>query len=270
MTRSSRWALSVVVALLGAAALAPVGAQDAPPAPELVAWAPKWRKGDWWVIKTYQRDLQARTTSPAPAEGAVPRVPDDPRREPLPGLPPLRDGVPEGWKVANTFRFEVVRRELVKYPDDAPGDKPEAFLVVRARTLEGETRTAELWYTEADLTLAQVVVAPGTDRARTHQLSGLVQLDPPASAVIGFPLDWPDFAAARQPSAEIAVEGRGTVEQRVRQVNAEFQVRLVTKTDDDETHGRVLMTFRPGAPFWSRLVGPVYLAELTEQGRGQR
>lgn len=262
------WSL-VVAATLGVGVLAPVGAQDAPPAPELVPWAPKWRKGDWWVIKTYQRDLQARTTSPAPAEGATPRIPDDPRRAPLPGLPPLRDGVPEGWKTANTFRFEVVRRELVKYPGDAPSDKPEAFVVVSVRTLEGEPRTAELWYTEADLTLAQVVVAPGTPRARTLELSGTAQLDPPVSAELGFPLDWPDFAAAKQPTADVTVEGRGVIEQRVRAAGAEVQVRLATKTEGDETHGRVLMTFRPGSPFWLRLVGPLYLAEMTEQGRAR-
>lgn len=264
--RSSRWL--PVVAALGCLALAPASvAQDA--GPELVPWAPRWRKGDWWVVKTYQRDLQAHVTSPAAAEGAMPRVPADPRAEPLPGLPPLRDGVPEGWKVANTFRFEVLRRELVRYPGDAPSDPPEPFVVVSLRTLEGDERAAELWYTEADLTLAKVVMAPNTERARTHELSGTLLVDPSVSAAIGFPLDWPDFVAAKQPTAEVVVEGRGTFEQRVRAVQGETQVRLATMNADGEARGRVLMSFRPGAPFWVRLVGPVYLAELTEQGRGR-
>lgn len=263
MNRRALGVGSFVVAALATVAF--VGAQEAPA--QLVPWAPRWRKGDWWVVRTYQRDLQRRTTSPQPAEGGVPSIPDDPRDDPLPGLPPMRDGVPEGWKAANRFRFEVVRREEVKYPGDAPTDKPEAFIVVNVRTLEGEPRTAELWYTEADLTLAQVVVAPGTDRRRTHELSGMAQLEPPVSAELGFPLDWPDFAAAKQPSADITVEGRGVVEQRVRSANGEFQVRLANKREQGESTGRVLMTFRPGAPFWSRLVGPVYLAEVVEQGR---
>lgn len=270
--RLGAWRLGVVVAL-GAVALAPSGeAQEAPPAPELVAWAPKWRKGDWWVIKTYQRDLKDEVSSPEPAEGAMPRTPPDPRREPIPGLPPLRDGVPEGWVLANTFRFEVVRRELVTYPGDGPDDKPEAFVVVAVRTLDGPPRTAELWYTEADLTLFKVVREPKTERARTHDVSGTVQLDPQETAVIGFPLDWPDFAAAKQPSSDIAVAGRGVVEQKVRPAPngaAQVQVRLALKVGDDETRGRVQLTFEPGAPFWSRLVGPVYLAELVDY-KGKR
>lgn len=253
--------------LTALATVALVGAQETPAAPELVPWAPRWRKGDWWVVRTYQRDLRRETTSPQPAEGAMPHVPDDPRLDPLPGLPPLRDGVPEGWKAANRFRFEVVRREQVRYPGDAPSDPPEAFIVVSVRTLEGEPRTAELWYTEADLTLAQVVLSPDTKRRRTLELHGMAQLDPPASAELGFPLDWPDFAAAKQPTAEIRVEGRGVIEQRVRSHNGEFQVRLASKREEGESTGRVLMSFRPGAPFWSRLVGPVYLAELVEHGR---
>ncbi|MCO5170028.1 MAG: hypothetical protein M9894_27145 [Planctomycetes bacterium] len=273
MRRSSSWRLVVVVAL-GALALAPGGgAQEAPPAPELAPWAPKWRKGDWWVVKTYQRDLKDEVSSPEPAEGAMPRTPPDPRREPIPGLPPLRDGVPEGWVHANTFRFEVVRRELVRYPDDGPDDKPEPFLVVAVRTLEGATpRTAELWYTEADLTLFKVVREPKTERARTHEVAGTVQLDPPESGVIGFPLDWPDFVAAKQPSSDVAVEGRGVVEQKVRPAPNganQVQVRLGLKVGDEETRGRVQLTFEPGAPFWVRLVGPVYLAELVDY-KGKR
>lgn len=257
--------LTLAFALLAAA---PVNAQEPPPPPALATWAPKWKKGDWWVVKTYQRDLSERTHSPEPAEGATPRLPDDPRTEPLPGLPP--GGVPEGWKVANSFRFEVVRRELVKYPDDAPTDAPEPFMVVLMRSLEGRpARVAELWFTEADLTLAKVVEDPGTPNARTHELSGKVMLDPGVSSTLGFPLDWPDFMAAVQPSADLALEGRGTVEQRVRAQGDEVQVRLGLKSGTDESRGRVLMTWRANMPFWSRLVGPLYLAELVESGRAR-
>lgn len=268
----TRWSCGLALAF-GCFALvsapAPAGAQDAPPNPALAPFAPRWKKGDWWVVKTYQRDLSERTSSPEPAEGATPRLPDDPRAEPLPGLPP--GGVPAGWKSANSFRFEVTRRELVKYPDDGPTDAPEPFVVVLMRSLEGQpVRTAELWFTEADLTLAKVVEEPGTPRARTHELSGKVLLDPAVSGTIGFPLDWPDFAAATRPAADLPVEGRGVVEQRVRAQGEEVQVRLGLKNDaNDESRGRVLMTWRANMPFWSRLVGPVYLAELVESGRAR-
>lgn len=268
LTTRYGWSCAAALALAALWA-APARAQEPPPPAALAPWAPKWKKGDWWVVKTYQRDLSERTSSPEPAEGATPRLPDDPRAEPLPGLPP--GGVPAGWKVANTFRFEVMRRELVKYPDDGPDDQPEAFTVVLMRTLAGEpARTAELWFTEADLTLAKVVQEPGTPRARTHELSGKVLLDPAVSAAVGFPLDWPDFMAATRPAAELPIEGRGIVEQRVRMQGEEAQVRLGLKSDaNDETRSRVLITWRANAPFWSRLVGPVYLAELVESGRGR-
>lgn len=260
--RSSVAALGLLVAL-GAL----LSAQEPAPRPQLAPWAPKWKKGEWWVVKTYQRDLRDRTRSAEPAEGAEPKVPEGVGTDPLPGFPPLRDGVPEGWKVANTFRFEVVRRELVRYPDDGPNDPPEPFIVVSMKTEGGESRAAELWYTEADLTLFRVVVEPGTPKARTHEVSGKVQLDPPQTAEVGFPLDWPDFVAATQPQAEIKVEGRGTVEQRVRAQGPDVQVRLGLKPQpNEEPRGRVLMTWRAGAPFWSRLVGPLYLAEMTQQG----
>lgn len=264
-TRQASCAL-LALALLTAA---PTNAQEPPPPPTLAPFAPKWKKGDWWVVKTYQRDLRERMASPEPAEGATPRLPDDPRTEPLPGLPP--GGVPEGWKVANSFRFEVVRRELVKYPDDGPNDAPEAFAVVLVASQEGRpARTAELWFTESDLTLAKVVVSPGTPNARTHELSGKVMLDPEVSSAIGFPLDWPDFVAATQPSADLPIEGRGIVEQRVRAQGEEVQVRLGLKNEPtDESRGRVLITWRANMPFWSRLVGPLYLAELVESGRAR-
>jgi hypothetical protein len=266
LTTRHSCALTLALALLAAA---PASAQEPPPPPGLATWAPKWKKGDWWVVKTYQRDLSERLTSPEPAEGATPRVPDDPRTEPLPGLPP--GGVPEGWKVANSFRFEVVRRELVKYPDDGPNDAPEAFAVVLMSSLEGRPiRTAELWFTESDLTLAKVVESPGTPNARAHELSGKVLLDPAVSSALGFPLDWPDFIAATQPSADLPIEGRGVVEQRVRAQGEEVQVRLGLKSDTNgESRGRVLITWRANMPFWSRLVGPLYLAELVESGRAR-
>src|SRR5688500_12050467 len=99
MTRVRLAFLAALLALVFAPAS--VDAQGQGASPKRPAWAPQWKKGDWWVIKTYQRDLSERTTSPEPAEGAAPRTPDDPRREPLPGLPPLQDGVPQGWKKAN-------------------------------------------------------------------------------------------------------------------------------------------------------------------------
>ena len=262
MTRArSLLGASILLAGLSLVAVA----QQPPAPPQLVAWAPKWKKGDWWVVKTYQRDLRERTRSAEPAEGAEPKVPDGVGTEPLPGLPPLKDGVPEGWKVANTFRFEVSRRELVRYPDDGPNDAPEPFIVVTMRTLDGDPRTAELWFTEADLTLAKVVREPGA-KAKTHDVAGTAQLEPPETALVGFPLDWPDFVAAARPLADIKLEGRGTVEQRVRAQGQDVQVRLGLKQEGDEPSGRVLMTWRAGAPYWSRLVGPLYLAELTQQG----
>jgi hypothetical protein len=260
-----------VLAALAALAGAPAGAQEG--ARELVDWAPRWKKGDWWVVRTYQKDLKAEMESKAPAEGGTPAAPPNPMADPLPGYPPLEDGVPKGWKVGNRFRFEALRKELVKYPDDAPEDAPETFLVVGVKSLEGEPRTAEVWFAEADLTIAKVVTGPGTKAARTWELSGTAQLGPAPAEVLGVPLDWPDFKAAKEAEKELTLPGRGKVEQKVRTVAAgtpqeEQQIRLAEVVEKpSQPRQRVLMSFKRGAPFWTRLVGTSSMAELVEQGR---
>lgn len=253
----------------------PAAAQEKPPAGQpagaLVEWAPKWRVGSFWVVTTWQRDTRQRLRSPNPAEGGEPLQPDA-EREPIPGFPPLRDGVPVGYKPGNRWRFEVLRREGVRYPDDPPDMPPEEFWVVRTRTLEGEpARVADLWYAVADLTLARVVVDP-EGKKRVHELKGTAQLAVPASLELGFPLDWPDLRAASQERAEIAVSGRPNIEQRVRAPGQGqeqvWQVRLAPLDAKGEVNpaGRVSFQWKQGDPFWSRLSSGELIGRLDESG----
>lgn len=274
MTRRSLFALAVAGL---AAGLLPGGlalAQQQPP-PALAAWAPRWKKGDWWVVRTYQQDLRDRMSGPAPSDGGAPPELGGPSPE-LPGYPPLRDGIPQGWKHGNRFRFEALRKEGVKYPDDGPNDPPEMFLVIGLRALEGDPRPAELWYTESDLTLAKVVTQPGTKEARTWELSGKALLEPPVNELLGVPLDWPDFeAAAKGPGEqEVSLGGQRKGSQKMRTVGAqgkeEVQLRLAEVVDrPDRPASKVLFSFRQGESFWVRFVGTRTLGELTEQGKGQ-
>lgn len=251
----------------------PAVGQEEPARPKLVDWAPQWRRGAWWTVRLYQRDQRERIASPNPAEGGMP-VPQDPARDALPGYPPLRDGVPVGWKRGNVFRFEVERRELVRW-DDEEGVAPEPFLVVAVRTTEGSpARTAELWIAQEDLTLGRVVLEPKTPRQRVIDTAGTVQLEPAALAGLGFPLVWPDFRAERDERKDIVVEGVGRFEQKVRIVNAgtpteEAHVQLaeLAKDPDDPPLRRARIAWRKGQPFWSRLVTPEYLGELLEVGK---
>jgi len=264
-----------------------------PPAPRHVDWAPRWRIGDWWVVQTYQRDVTESTTTPNPAEGGAPYIPDDVELPgtPLPDLPPMRDGVPVGYKVGNRFRFEVVREEAVTYEDDGPEDAPERFWVVRVRTLDGEhVRRAELWFAQVDLSLAKVVLAPDSERPRERWLRGTALLDIPISRDFGFPFDWPDLAAVARPEAIIPTPGRPDVEQRMRTVGPpdaiEVQILLLEAPpapdeggdreegagDDDPDQrrrggARVRFDWRPGDLFWSRHVSSLFVGVLVERSR---
>lgn len=246
----------------------PLAAQEAPRR-ELPGWAPRWKVGTWWVVTTWQRDTRARLRSPGPAEGAEPVTPELEGSEPLPGYPPLRDGIPVGYKPGNQFRFEVARREKVRYPDDAPGTPPEEFWVVRVATEEGEPkRTAELWYTAADLSLAKVVIDPA-GQAREHALHGTALLAVPASQELGFPLDWPDLPATVAERAVIPVEGRPAVEQKARKVGAgkeeTWQLRLAPEGGDPAVKP-VSLEWKKGEPFWSRFASGEFVGRLDAAG----
>jgi PAS domain-containing protein len=222
------------------------------------------------VVTTWQKDTRERTRSPAPAPGGEPaRPPLDP--EPIPGVPPLRDGVPVGYKPGNRFRFEVLRREAVRYPDDEPGTPPEEFWVVRVRTLEGApARVADLFYAVADLTLARVVLDP-EGKPRAHVQRGTALLGVPASLELGCPLDWPDLRAAAEERAELPIPGGPKLEQRVRRTGegqAEArQVRLAALDEQGQAQGaKASFLWRPGEPFWSRLASGELLGRLDEFG----
>ena len=268
-TSVSRRAAATLALLL---ACGPALAQEKPPRPELVEWAPRWKVGTWWVVTTWQRDTRERTRSPGKAEGATPALPEELDSEALPDLPPLRDGIPVGYKAGNRFRFEVVKKEALKYPDDEPGTPPEEFWVVRVETLEGQpVRKAELWYAVADCSLAKVVLDPAGKRRETV-LKGTAQLDLPASHELGFPLDWPDLRAARAERAELEVPGRPRLEQRTRKVgegsNETRQVRLapVEKDPAGRQGGRLTLVWKPGEPFWSRSIAFELLGRLDDYG----
>lgn len=254
--------------LLAGLLLAAFASAQEAPRRELVGWAPRWKVGTWWEVTTWQRDTRARLRSHEPAEGAEPVTPELEGSEPLPGYPPLRDGIPVGYKAGNRFRFEVVKKEKVKYEDDAPGTPPEEFWVVRMTTLEGEpARSADLWYAVNDLSLAKVLI-----EEREHALHGTALLSVPASQELGFPLDWPDLAAAKEERSKIEVEGRPTVEQRVRKAPAEagkkdevYQLRLAAK-DAPPTVKPVSLEWKKGDPFWTRFASSEFVGRLDESG----
>ncbi|RMG06458.1 MAG: hypothetical protein D6731_25750, partial [Planctomycetota bacterium] len=203
-----------------------------------------------------------------------------PRSEPLPQLPdfpPLRDGVPVGYKKGNRWRFEVLRRQSVRYDDDGPEDPPERFWVVGVRSLEGDPpRSAELWYAERDLVLSKVVLAPGTRKQEVHWTRGTVQVSLPAAIPLGLPLDWPDLAAAgRNPKAKVRDAARRSYEQRrktLRPSKGTPRVRLALYPlrGDGRKAARppVRFEWQPGRPFWTRLLARDLLGVL--EGPRQR
>lgn len=267
---AASWAAGCVLAVL---CCAPAGAQQADPAVTLPDWAPRWREGDWWVVRTFQLDLSERTRSPEPAEGAAPVTPQDSAAEPLPGFPPLRNGVPVGYKPGNTYRFEVVRRESVDTAEGERGVPPESFWVVSVATIEGAPRAAELWYTTTELSLSRIVFDASGPRRRDLWLKGSAQLAVDASLELGFPLDWPDLPAAKEPQAKLERDGQRTVEQRVRLVGAETpqaEVRILLSevtAKRDGPKARAMFSWRPKRPFWARLLSGTIIAETQEYGR---
>ncbi len=246
--------MRVAATLLVLVCVAPAAAQG------VVPWAPKWKVGDRWEVKTFQKDRKDERSSPKPAPGAKPHMPRD-RSAELPDFPPLRDGIPIGYKLGNVWSLEVVREESVTYDDDEEGDAPEKFFVVALKALQGDDpRTSELWFAAEDLVLSKVVLRPGEKREKIHWLDGSVQLAVPAGKAIGFPLDWPDLKAAQKEKAELQLDKKNKVEQRVRVIDkdkasAEYRVqltRLKGKRGADRAP-EARFVWREGRPFWLRL-----------------
>jgi hypothetical protein len=255
-----RIVLAPVMAIAFAASVAPLFAQNPPPKPEsprLAPFAPVWKKGDSWVVRTFLRDTTEETTGRPP-------TPPGPR---LPGYPPLRGGAPEGFKRGNRWKLEVAREEDVKHEDDAKGEAPERFVVISLRALEGaDARAAELWFTGRDLLLAKVVVAPGTSAEKATWLKGTVQLGVAAARELAFPLDWPDLlGAARREKIEAAVEGAPARVQEVKEETGSWLVTLGEKAKDAKRETRI--RWKKDAPWWTTCEEANVLAELEEGGR---
>lgn len=258
----------------------PAAAQDAASKKKKkpVDWAPAWKVGDWWTVKVYQKDLRRRLSSPSPVKGGggEPRLPEaeGPR---LPGFPPLRHGVPKGYKLGNVWRFEVLRKETVKYDDGPPIDTPpETFWVVEAKTTQGTpVRRVELYYATEDLVLSKLVIkAPPKSRQkdRVRWTKGTAQLAPPESASLGLPLAWPDFKAAHEARTRFPRPKHQTVEQRVRREKPGTQderdwvlIQQVT-AKRGQPRLRCVFEFAPKQPFWTRMEAGLFLAELAEHG----
>jgi hypothetical protein len=178
----------------------------------------------------------------------------------IPEFPPLRDGIPVGYKPGNRWRFEVAREEAVSYEDDREEDAPEEFWVVTVRTLEGPERKGELWFAKADLVLSKVVLDPGSRRERTHWLEGTAQTDSGPAAALGVPLQWPDLVAAKKPKAEVVTGRRDKVLQRVTVSDEgtekeEHRLLLAKKSSkrDKKEIQQAKFTWRAGDPYWTRL-----------------
>jgi hypothetical protein len=254
--------MRVAATLLVLVCAVPAAAQDpAPAARDVVSWAPDWKVGDRWEVKTYQKDRKEERASRKPVAGGMPYVPRD-RSAELPDFPPLRDGVPIGYKVGNTWSMKVVREESVTYDDDEEGAAPERFFVVALKALKGsDPRSTELWFAAEDLVLSKVVLRPGEKKEEVHWLDGSVQLAVPAGKAIGFPLDWPDLKAAKKKEkVELQLDKKRKVEQRVRVIDkdeetAEYRLqltRVTSKRDADRTPD-ARFVWRKGRPFWLRL-----------------
>lgn len=244
-----------------------------------VAWAPTWKVGDWWTVKTYQKDLKRRLTSPAPLKGGggEPRLPKAQDGPAIPGFPPLRNGVPKGYKQANLWRFEVLRKETVKYDDGPPIDTPpEAFWVVEAKTTLGKpVRTIELWYSAEDLVLSKLVqkAKPGSKgKDRVRWTKGTAQLELPESNAMVLPLAWPDFKAAAKKKTTFEHPKQITLEQRVRRDKPDTKdernwvlIQHVTKKRG-QPRIRCVFQFEPKKPFWTLVDAGLLLAKLHEHG----
>lgn len=227
------------------AATAQLNAQGLPKpdvaGPKLAPFAPSWKKGDTWVVRTFLREVE--NEGRPRARSRVPRIP---------GYPPLHDGVPEGFTHGNRWRFEVARTEDVRHADDARTDPPERFIVIAARTLEGdEPRTAELWFASRDLLLARVVVGPRTPKESATWLKGTIQLDVASGRELAFPLDWPDLAAAAKLArVEGPVEGAPSRLQDVTEEKGSWLVTLREKGSKGGEESQTHLRFRKGAPWW--------------------
>lgn len=223
---------------------------------DLVTWAPQWKVGDWWLVKVYQPSLDLETSDSysAPASG---------------------EGAPRGFAPTNRLLYQVARRELVRYPSDSPKAKPEAFLVVTVRGLDGlRNPTAELWYTEEDMTLAKVVTSK---RSTKSFLTGTAQLCVDSSGSLGVPLEWPDFRAATKAKATLRGDKGQQVRQQVKpagraRVSVKLQgpARKAAKakpgTEKPRQPPRVLFHWQEGRPSWSRVRTRDRYAELIRFG----
>jgi hypothetical protein len=267
----------LVLALLGASLVAPslALAQETPAQRSPAEWAPRWEVGDWWEVELYQKDLQRRLASPHAA--AEPKA--------LPGFPVLRGGVPRGYKKANRFRFEVLRKLTHRWPGEPALDTPpEEFWVVSMRTLEGKTRKAELWFSTRDLSLSKVVTyrtRRGVEVPRERWLSGTAQLDLAVSRELGFPLAWPDLHAAKATTTRFGPHGRRGLEQRarveVKEGSKETLRTLVYLRESvppgKKTSGRsrCRFVFTPDQRFWTQLATNDYVGLLHKSGkRGEK
>lgn len=236
----------------------------ATPTRTVARWAPRWKVGDWWEIRTYKKENEAT------------RIPlmKDTVSQPLKGLTAYRKGIPVGYFAANRFRMLVDRREVVTYAEK--GSPSESFLVLEVRSLEGvPVQTAELWYSELDMTLAKVVLDPRGRHRRTFNLRGVAQLDVRGSGILGLPLDWPDLRPTTKKRWTLSLSRRrGKVEQRVRvsKKQKHVRVRLARVSKQGKQVGAATkLTFVQGIPFWSSLVTPTLRATLIKHGhRGKR
>lgn len=121
---------------------------------------PRWTVGDTWTVRTFQREVAL--------------VPSSARGPRIPGAPPLRKGVPEGWKHANRWKLTVTRVD---------GEKATILL----EALEGpEKRQAELGFEKGVLVrIGERVLVKRTNLKESRELC--------------FPLDWPESFAAWKP-----------------------------------------------------------------------
>lgn len=233
-----------------------------------VVEAPAWKLGDRWVVQLFVRDL----------DGAVTGRPK-PKEPGLPGFPPLRKGVPEGFKKGGRFQFEVLKDDatLPEPDDDAakpkPGEKPkppakdaEKYFVIQVKPLRpGATRKALLYFAVSDRSLGEIQIVTG-QRNQATKCFGTCVFRSPTSVTFGFPFDWPDFIAARQKEQKLRVLHQRLV-QTTKRAKGELSVRLYDRGIEKarRAESAVTTTWKKGGLWWTNFDSPSMKATLVQE-----
>jgi len=223
---------------------------------KLADFAPKWKLGDWWVVETYTRDLKAAITG-------MPEV----EKPELPGFPPLRGGVPKGFKRHAKFRFEVKKLDakLSKPDKDEAEGEAESYIEVAVASIGAvPARSATILYAASDLAIGEIRYQIGGGKEQQVKVYGTAVVDQPASLGLGFPFDWPDWAQAMKAEAQVKVKDQRILQKHVFKEKEKLHLLFLTEESKAKSKYRVIQRWAPGRPFWNFLDGPAVKGRLID------